>query len=224
MSAPRGTPVELFPRPCELPASLPDAELDYLGDFLDGARADALLAELLALPDWKRERLFLFGREVDAPRLSAWYGDPGLRYAYSGVVHTATGWPESLFALRDRLEDELGLRFNSVLANRYRDGRDSMGWHSDDEPELGDRPVVASLSLGAQRCFRLRHRTRKECSVDLPLEHGSLLLMKGDTQAHWRHCLPKTTRCRDERINLSFRYVHGNAGAPAGAQRNEKPA
>jgi alkylated DNA repair dioxygenase AlkB len=187
---------------------IPDADLGYVSDFLSRPAADALLRALRAMPEWRRERLRMFGREVDAPRLTAWYGDPGVAYSYSGTTHVARGWPPLLFPLRARLSRELGVAFNGVLANRYRDGRDSMGWHSDDERELGPRPVIASISLGAQRRFRMRHRTRKDLeTLDLPLEHGSLLVMKGQTQRHWRHCLPKTARCSEERINLTFRCV-----------------
>jgi len=197
------------------PERIPDGELLYLADFLPVSEADRLLAQLLALPDWERLRLKLFGREVDAPRLTAWYGDEGARYGYSGIVHEPLRWPSVLGDLRRRLHDELGLCFDSVLANRYRDGRDSMGWHSDDEKELGPRPVIGSISLGAERRFLLRHRTRKDLeTVELPLAHGSLLLMQGDTQRHWKHSLPKAARCRDERVNLTFRKVLPE-GAPA---------
>ena len=187
---------------------IPDGELVYLPGFVPRTAADRLLAELLALPDWQQLRLRLFGREVDAPRLTAWYGDPGARYGYSGIVHEPRPWPLVLAALRARLRDELALDLNGVLANQYRDGRDSMGWHSDDEPELGPRPVVASVSLGAERRFRLRHRTRKELApLDLTLEHGSLLVMRGETQHQWEHSLPRSARCREARVNLTFRPV-----------------
>lgn len=203
-----------------MPRAFPDAELRYVPGFLPAPEADRLLAALQALPDWRQERLTIFGRVVDAPRLTAWYGDPGVRYAYSGVVHEALPWPAEIRAVRDRLAAELHVVFDGVLANRYRDGRDSMGWHSDDERELGPRPLIASISLGAQRRFLLRHRTRKDLStIDLPLEHGSLLVMQGDTQRHWRHSLPKTTRCRDERVNLTFRRVL----SPAARQSSTSP-
>ncbi len=206
----------LFQQPCSPPGDVPDADLAYHRTFLAPADADTLLEALLALPDWRRERLHLFGRDLDAPRLTAWFGDPGVSYAYSGITHVAAGWPAPIAALRDRLAAALGVRFNAVLANRYRDGRDSMGWHSDDERELGRRPVIASLSLGAQRRFLLRHRSRKDLeTLDLPLEHGSLLVMQGDTQRHWRHSLPKTTRCHAERVNLTFRKVRACSPSPS---------
>ena len=188
--------------------AIPDGELLYLPGFVPRAEAFALLAELLALPDWEQLRLRIFGRDVDAPRLTAWYGDPGARYGYSGIVHEPRPWPPALAALRVRLRCELGLELNSVLANQYRNGRDSMGWHSDDEPELGPSPVVASISVGAERRFRLRHRTRQDLEpLALELEHGSLLVMRGQTQHCWAHSLPRSERCREPRVNLTFRRV-----------------
>jgi alkylated DNA repair dioxygenase AlkB len=194
----------------EAPRRIPDGELLYLPGFLSPAEADALLERLIALPDWERLRLTLFGKAVSAPRLTAWYGDPGARYGYSGIVHEPLPWPDELGALRERLSSELGLAFDSVLANRYRDGGDSMGWHSDDEKELGSHPVIGSISLGAERRFLLRHRTRKDLeTLELSLAHGSLLVMRGDTQQHWKHSLPRALRCKDERVNLTFRRVLG---------------
>ena len=202
----------LFPAPCAVPESTPDGEVAYEPCFLDPPEADALFAALQSLPDWHQEELEIFGRKVHTPRLVAWYGDPGVRYRYSGVDHEALPWPSSLAALRERLRASLGVAFNGVLANRYRDGRDSMGWHSDDERELGPRPVIAAVSLGAQRRFLMRHRTRKElATLDLPLEHGSLLVMRGETQRHWRHAIPKTARPVGERVSLTFRLVRDSA-------------
>jgi alkylated DNA repair dioxygenase AlkB len=190
------------------PIEILDGDLLYLPGFVPRKEADRLLGDLLALPDWQRLRLRIFGRELDAPRLTAWYGDAGARYGYSGVVHEPRPWPAPLTGLRARLQGELQLEFNSVLANRYRDGRDSMGWHSDDEPELGPAPVVASISVGAQRRFRLRHRIRKDVApVSVLLEHGSLLVMGGETQRCWAHSLPRSAACRTERVNLTFRRV-----------------
>lgn len=186
----------------------PDGDVAYLPAFVPAPEANGILESLLGLPDWETLRLRMFGREVDAPRLTAWYGDPGCRYAYSGIVHEPLPWPAPIASLRDRLVGELGVRFNSVLANRYRAGSDSMGWHSDDEPELGPQPVIASLSFGAPRRFLLRHRTRKDAPTrELLLEHGSLLVMKGRSQQDWRHSVPKMRRCAAERVNLTFRRV-----------------
>ncbi len=188
---------------------IPDGEVSYRPHFVEPPDADRTLERLLALPDWERLRASFFGRDVELPRLTAWWGDPGATYRYSGITHVADGWPRFVEDLRDRLQAELGLAFNGVLANRYRDGREYMGWHSDDERDLGEEPVIASLSFGAERRFLMRHRTRRDLETfELALEHGSLLLMGGETQRHWKHRLPPMARCDEERVNLTFRKVH----------------
>ena len=187
-----------------------DAELALFTDLMDSADAAALFAELLHHTQWERHRIRLHGREFDCPRLSAWYGDQGLSYAYSGLTVVARGWNEPLLAIRRKVEAVSGHRFNSVLLNLYRNGDDSMGWHSDDERELGRNPVVASVSLGAHRRFKLRHKNRLKARtefLDLELPHNSLLLMSGSTQHHWRHALPNTRKPVAERINLTFRQI-----------------
>ena len=186
---------------------LPGASLRYRPDWLPEAEADALFAAATTIA-WERHRLRLFGREIDAPRLSCWIGDPGAAYTYSRVRFEPRPWLPALAALRAQLETTCGARFNSVLANLYRDGRDSMGWHSDDEPELGADPVIASISLGGVRRFRLRARDGG-AGLSLELAHGSLLLMAGATQRLYRHDLPKTRAAVAPRINLTFRYIHG---------------
>ncbi|MDH5822973.1 alpha-ketoglutarate-dependent dioxygenase AlkB [Luteimonas sp. RD2P54] len=188
------------------PIALPGADLAFDSAWLGPARADALFARLLAGVEWRTHRIRMFGREVDSPRRSCWIGDPGAGYRYSGARFEPHPWPRALLPLRARLRDEVGVDFNSVLANLYRDGSDRMGWHSDDEPELGPRPCIASVSLGAARRFLLKHREGGErLAVELP--HGSLLLMRGDTQRHYRHALPATARPLGPRINLTFRRV-----------------
>ncbi|MEM9302799.1 MAG: alpha-ketoglutarate-dependent dioxygenase AlkB [Pseudomonadota bacterium] len=185
---------------------LPDADLLLWPAFASEAEADAWRGALLEEVAWAEERLTMFGREVLSPRLVAWYGDAGAEYTYSGVTHRPHAWTGTLWAIRERVERVAGARFNSVLANLYRHGRDSMGWHSDDEKELGERPVIASVSLGAERRFRLRHRRTKQThGMDLP--HGSLLVMAGETQRCWQHALPKTRRDVGVRVNLTFRMV-----------------
>jgi alkylated DNA repair dioxygenase AlkB len=157
---------------------------------------------------WQQEHLTLFGRRVCQPRLSAWFGDSGAVYCYSGIRLEPHPWTPLLSDIRDEMQELTGHQLNSVLLNWYRSGRDSMGWHSDDEPELGPEPVIASLSLGATRRFQLRHRAdRSSPLVQLDLEHGSLLCMAGPTQAHWRHRVPKTRRPVGGRINLTFRRI-----------------
>jgi alkylated DNA repair dioxygenase AlkB len=189
------------------PLPLRDAQIDYFADWLAPGDATALFAALQAGLPWQVHRLQLFGRSVDAPRLSCWIGDPDAVYTYSRTRFLPQPWPDALEPVRTRLQREFGLPFNSVLANLYRDGRDSMGWHSDDEPEFGPEPAIASLSLGAPRRFVLRHRTDGAARFALELGHGSLLLMRGPTQRHWRHALPRTARPVGARLNLTFRQV-----------------
>jgi len=200
------------------------AEFRYLPGFIARGEADRLLERLWRELHWERREIVLFGRRVLQPRLVAWYGDAGATYRYSGVTLQPRPWAAELEALRRRIERETACPFNAVLANAYRDGADSMGWHSDDEPELGPRPAIASLSLGAERVFLLRPRqpdaTGKRRSKRLILGHGSLLLMRGDSQARYQHCLPKTRRPVGRRINLTFRWVvpqDTRAAAPEGA-------
>lgn len=190
------------------PLDVAEATVQHDPDFLEPAAADLLLAVLLDEVAWTRPRVRLFGRTVDSPRLSAWYGDAGAVYTYSGLRNEPLPWTDALLGIRARLEDALGLTFNSVLANLYRDGADSMGWHADDEPELGPAPVIASVSLGASRRFVMRHRRKgRHPTFEIVLAHGSLLVMRGDTQRHWRHALPKTRAAVGPRVNLTFRPI-----------------
>jgi len=196
---------------------LADATLDFDPRWLSPRQADELFEDLRSCIAWEVHRIRLFGRLVDSPRLSSWIGDPGAGYVYSGARFEPRPWPGALEAVRDRLIAATGQRFNSVLANLYRDGRDAMGWHSDDERELGARPVIASLSLGATRRFVLKHRRQPDRKLALELPHGSLLLMSGETQANYRHSLPRTARPVGPRINLTFRRIRLEAaGSVAG--------
>lgn len=167
--------------------------------------ADALFAALFDGIAWEVHRIRIFGREVDSPRLSCWIGDPGASYRYSGVRFEPRPWTPALAVVRTRLESEFGAGFNSVLANLYRDGHDAMGWHRDDEPELGDAPEIASLSLGATRRFLLKTEEGERQAIELA--HGDLLCMSGDSQRRYRHALPRTAKPVGPRINLTFRRV-----------------
>ena len=186
---------------------LADAELGLDPAWLTHSEADALFDALLTGVVWEIHRIRMFGREIDSPRLSCWIGDPGAAYTYSRTRFEPHPWVPALRPIRTRLRATLGIDFNSVLANRYRDGRDAMGWHSDDEPELGLRPVIASISLGATRRFGLKSRDEGGGRLALDLPHGSLLVMGGDTQTRYRHALPRTARPVGERINLTFRRI-----------------
>lgn len=189
--------------------SLP-AGFSYSPGFLDPSSAKGLMACLMESVPWGEEEIFLHGQMIKSPRLTAWYGDRGASYMYSGVPHTPLAWSSELSELRELVSRVAGLRFNSVLLNLYRGGEDSVSWHSDDEPELGPEPVIASVSLGATRRFRLRERSTRE-SLGLDLADGSLLQMSGTSQRDWEHCLTKTKRAVGPRINLTFRVVRVGA-------------
>ncbi|HEX3882224.1 MAG TPA: alpha-ketoglutarate-dependent dioxygenase AlkB [Stellaceae bacterium] len=187
---------------------MPDADVHYLR-HLPLRRSDRdVLRQLTAEIAWRQEEIALWGRKIRQPRLTAWYGDSGRSYAYSGVVLQPLPWTPILLDIKTRVEQAAQSTFNSVLLNSYRDGRDGIGFHSDDEPELGKRPVIASLSLGEERTFVLKHKTLKSVKpVHLQLASGSLLLMRGDTQHCWRHGISKEIRHCDPRINLTFRRI-----------------
>lgn len=176
--------------------------------WLDEAEAEALFAALRDGVAWKQEKIRLFGDEFLQPRLTAWFGDPGAAYTYSGLTLEPTPWPAPIAALRARVEEASGHRFNSVLVNYYRGGDDSMGFHADAERELGEDPVIASVSLGARRRFLMKP-TRKldgAAPIELALGGGCLLVMGGATQRHWRHGVPRQ-RGAGPRINLTFRRI-----------------
>jgi alkylated DNA repair dioxygenase AlkB len=171
-----------------------------------GADHDRLFAALRDSIAWEQHKIRVYGRTLAAPRLSAWYGDPGAVYRYSGLRLEPVAWAPPLLEIKARVEALAGSAFNSVLLNLYRDGQDSVGWHSDAEPELGRNPIVASVSLGAERRFVFQHKKRRHC-LQLDLEPGSVLIMGGSTQHYWRHQLPKTARPVGARINLTFRTI-----------------
>jgi len=180
-----------------------DGEAYLYEAFLGPASADRFMGALATELDWRQETAHLFGRDIPLPRLTAWYGDVG--YRYSGVTHPPAPWPPALDELRQLVARVVPLP-NSALSNLYRNGRDSVSWHADDEPEFGPQPVIASASLGAPRRFVLRHRqTGEQVRVELP--HGSLLVMAGDCQHCWQHAIPKTSRAVAPRINLTFRRI-----------------
>ena len=185
--------------------NLADAHISLYPAAFATNEADALFRELLGGVEWRQETINLFGTHARLPRLTAWYGDAP--YSYSGLTMQPEPWTAQLLAIKVRTEQLSGHRFNCVLLNRYRTGRDSMSWHSDDEPELGPNPAIASVSFGASRRFRLRHRTRKEEKFAIELSHGSLLVMYQATQLHWQHSVSKTAKPVGERINLTFRLI-----------------
>lgn len=183
-----------------------DGELYWLPRFYTATCADQYYETLYRDIAWQQERLFIYGRWIEVPRLMAWYGDSDAQYRYSQVTHTPLPWIAVLQTLREDMQSLCGDVFNSVLANLYRDGRDSMGCHADDEKELGNNPLIASLSFGETRRLRFRHPVSGR-RLDIELAHGDALIMAGEVQHHWRHELPKTRRLTQARINLTFRRI-----------------
>ncbi len=188
-----------------------DGAAYLVADALSSAEADRYLDLLWARIDWHQETARLMGRSIPIPRLSAWYGTVG--YRYSGIMHTPQPLTEDLQELQTMVENLAAISFNSVLLNIYRDGRDSVGWHADNELGLGSEPVIASLSLGAVRRFQLKHRTDRAARVTLDLPKGSCLVMRGKTQQYWLHQLPKIRAPVGPRINLTFRRMVGEPSA-----------
>lgn len=197
---------------------LPDLDIDFQPEFFAKVQADFFYASLLQEIPWEQHFVRMFGRQIAAPRRSSWHGAADAHYRYSGVRYLPKPYTPALKALLSALE-AYGLQFNSVLCNHYRNGLDSMGWHSDDEAELGQNPVIASLSFGTARRFCFRHK-QLGLKHELALVHGSLLIMKGATQHAWQHALPKNTKClkpdlfgqtgfNQGRVNLTFRWVAG---------------
>ena len=188
---------------------LADADVRFCPQWLGQAEARALFDLIYRRTRWRQDKVTLFGRTHAIPRLHQWYADAGLRYRWSGLTMQPEPWFDELDALRRRVAESAGARFNSVLVNFYRDGCDSMGWHADDEPELGVQPVIASLSLGVERDFVMRHRGQSGLRQKqiIKLAGGSLLVMAGNTQQFWQHALPKRRRIKAPRINLTVRRI-----------------
>jgi alkylated DNA repair dioxygenase AlkB len=192
---------------CFTDIALLEGAARYWPQAFTGTESAELFECLRDTVAWQREEVLIFGRRRPVPRLVAWHGDPMASYAYSGTRHDPQPWTDTLQMVRERVTRLSGCAFNGVLLNLYRDERDGMGWHSDDEPELGRDPCIASVSLGAVRRFRLKHRRRKAETAEQRLGDGSLLLMYGSTQHNWLHSIPKSSVHIGERINLSFRRI-----------------
>jgi len=186
-----------------------DGEVYYLKDFLPEDRLTGYFDHLFNKIDWKNDEVWLFGKKITTARKTAWYGDQGLTYTYSKVSRTALTWTGGLSELKNKIEETTGQQFNACLLNLYHNGLEGVSWHSDNEKELGKNPVIASLSLGAERNFVFKHKLTKQ-KVALCLASGSLLVMKGTCQHHWVHALPKSKKVTQPRINLTFRKIITN--------------
>ena len=186
---------------------MPDADVRFYRSLFSKEESDRLFAQLHQQTHWKQEFIKLYGKQVAIPRLTAWYGDEGKSYIYSKIEMTPELWTPSLLEIKTKIEVMSGLTFNSVLLNLYRDGKDSVAWHSDDEPELGENPSIGSVSFGAARRFMFKHKQQNDLKQEVELTHGSFLLMQGPTQHFWLHQIPKTTKSLQPRINLTFRVI-----------------
>lgn len=184
-----------------------DGDVNFLPDLFTKEESDLFLHDLQREISWKQEPITIYGRTVMQPRLTAWYGDPGKVYSYSGITMQPREWKPALLKIKQRIETVSPVVFNSALLNLYRDQHDSMGWHRDNEKELGINPVIGSVSFGATRTFQFRHYTDKTLKQSIELTHGSYLLMHGKTQHHWEHSLPKRTREIGLRVNITFREI-----------------
>ena len=196
--------------------------VEYMGRIFDPAESAALFSTLLSTIAWKNDEVVMFGTTRTLPRKVAWHGEAGFTYAYSGTRKTALPWTPALSSIKERVEKCAGTGFNSCLLNLYHDGTEGMGWHSDDERTLGENPVIASVSFGDPKQSKQSKQSQKSKEiVSVLLEHGSLLVMKGATQHHWVHAMPKTKKITAPRINLTFRFFVGARTASGHAHTHD---
>ena len=187
---------------------MPNAEVIFFPQFFSEEESDQIFKDLIENIEWQQDKIKFYGKLIDLPRLTAWYGDKGKSYTYSGIPMNPHSWTSTLQKIKSTIEKVAHVSFSSVLLNRYRNGKDSVAWHSDNEPELGKNPVIGSVSFGATRKFKLRYLPNKEVKTQVELTHGSFLLMREETQHYWEHEIPKTAKPVSERLNLTFRVIH----------------
>ncbi len=183
-----------------------NGQYQFFPDFFSKSESDLFLQKLRTDIEWKQESMNMYGKQVNFPRLTAWYGDNDKPYSFSGITLQPKIWSEELIEIKNKIEPLAQVKFNSVLLNLYRSGNDSISWHTDAEKELGINPVIASVNFGVTRKFQLRHNQTKE-KIEIELTHGSLLIMQGELQHFWQHQVPKTAKMVGERINLTFRVI-----------------
>jgi len=183
-----------------------NGEYIFYPNFFSKSESDIMLKELRNNIVWKQESMNMYGKKIDFPRLTAWYGNNDKPYSFSGITLQPLPWTSEILTIKNKIESIAKTVFNSVLLNLYRDGNDSISWHTDAEKELGINPIIASVNFGATRKFQLRHIKTKE-KLEIELTHGSLLIMKGELQHFWQHQVPKTSKPVGERINLTFRVI-----------------
>ena len=192
----------------KLDIKIPDGKITFYEGFFNMKESQELMNTLIQKIEWSQDEVVVFGEKHKIPRLNAWYGDEGKVMKYSGLTLQPKSWTKELTEIKNRIEIQTRFEFNSCLLNYYRDGKDGMGWHQDNEKELGINPVIASVTFGQSRPFQLKHINKPEIKkIDIALSNGSLLIMAGETQHYWKHQIPKTSRKVTERINLTFRKI-----------------
>lgn len=196
----------LFPEE-QIIFDLPNAEIEYHGNFFDTEQANLLFDKLKTEIPWQQDNITVYGKSYPQPRLTALFGNEGKPYSYSNIIMQPHLWNPLTTFIKEKVEEITNEKFTTVLLNLYRDGKDSNGWHADNEKELGRNPVIASVSFGATRPFYLKHNTIDNQRLKIDLSHGSLLVMKGETQHFWKHQIAKTAKPIGERINLTFRII-----------------
>jgi alkylated DNA repair dioxygenase AlkB len=187
--------------------NLPDAEFIYYPNFFSKEEADLLFEALLKETPWQHDEITIFGKKILQPRLTALYGNEGKLYGYSNITMQPHPFNSTLTFIKNKIEHNINEHFTTVLLNLYRNEKDSNGWHADNEKELGRDPIIASLSLGEERIFQIKHNTNKEAKQSIILQHGSLLIMKNGAQIHYKHQIPKASKPKKPRINLTFRKI-----------------
>lgn len=198
--------LDLFPNE-KIDLNLPDAVFEWYPNFFTKETADDLFQKLLDETPWQHDEITIFGKKITQPRLTCLFGNEGKPYSYSGLTMHPHAWNPTLIFIKDKVEQVANKNFTTVLANLYRNEKDSNGWHADNEKELGRNPIIASISLGETRKFQIKHHTNKEYKCNLELTHGSLLLMKEGSQIHYKHQIPKAAQPKKPRINLTFRTI-----------------
>ncbi len=200
--------LDLFEEPKDYKQAIKirNGEYIYIPDFFDFEKAKAYLNAFKENITWKQESMNMYGKQVLFPRLTSWYGESDKPYTFSGITLQPHPWTKELKEIKSAIEPLCEVVFNSVLLNMYRDGNDSISWHTDAEKELGKNPLIASVNFGAERKFQIRHNETQEIH-DINLKHGSLLIMKGELQHYWKHQVPKQKKITQERINLTFRVI-----------------
>jgi len=200
--------LDLFstPKKSDEPIEIMNGSYIYIENFFSRSEADYFFNDFINNIVWEKQSMNMYGKIIPFPRLTTWYGDNDKPYSFSGITLQPHPWNEALLKIKNKIEPLSGVIFNSVLLNRYRNGNDSISWHTDAEKELGNNPVIASVNFGEERVFQLKHIETGE-RIDIPLKHGSLLIMMGELQHYWKHQVPKSKKPMKERINLTFRVI-----------------